>query len=89
MMKKLFCILLSLMLFLLPAAAVGGARMPEMRGNINDSADVLSAQTVTDLAEFSKLVTSRKTLICTWLPFIFWMAWRRRPTRNSSSRSGT
>ena len=53
-MKKLLCILLCV---LLPAAALGAARMPEWRGNINDSADVLSAQTAADLSEFSKLVT--------------------------------
>lgn len=62
MMKKLFCILLSLMIFLLPAGAFGAARMPEMRGSINDSADVLSAQTVADLAEFSKLVTQQENI---------------------------
>lgn len=52
-MKKLLCILLCL---LIPASAIGAARMPEMRGNINDSADVLSTQTVSDLAEFSNMV---------------------------------
>ena len=62
MMKKLFCILLSLLLFLLPAASFAAARMPELRGNINDSADVLSAQTVSDLAEFGKLVTQKENI---------------------------
>ena len=61
-MKKLFCILLCLMLFLLPAASFAAARMPELRGNINDSADVLSAQTISDLAEFSKLVSQKENL---------------------------
>lgn len=53
-MKKLLCILLCL---LLPALAFAEARMPEKRGNINDSANVLSVQTVADLEEFSKRVT--------------------------------
>lgn len=56
-MKKLLCILLCLMMFLLPASALGAARMPEMRGNITDSADVLNAQTAADLAEFAKQMT--------------------------------
>lgn len=58
-MKKLLCILLCL---LLPVSAFAAARMPEMRGNINDSADVLSAQTVSDLAEFSKLVAQKENI---------------------------
>jgi len=58
-MKKLLCILLCLML---PISALGAARMPEWRGNINDSADVLSAQTVADLSEFSKLVTQENDI---------------------------
>lgn len=62
MMKKLFCLLLSMMLLVLPVSAFAAARMPEMRGNINDSADVLSAQTVSDLAEFSKLVTQQENI---------------------------
>jgi len=33
--------------------------MPELRGNINDFADVLSAPIAADLAEFSKLVTKK------------------------------
>ena len=56
-MKKFLCTLLCLMMLALPLSAFGAARMPEWRSNINDSADVLSAQTVSDLAEFSKLVT--------------------------------
>lgn len=55
-MKKLLCLLLCMAL---PFTAFAAARMPEMRGNINDAADVLSAQTVADLSEFSKLVTEQ------------------------------
>ena len=55
-MKKFLCMLLCL---LLPLHALAAARMPDMRGNINDVADVLSAQTVADLAEFSKQVTQK------------------------------
>lgn len=58
-MKKLLCILLCL---LLPAASFAAARMPEMRGSINDSADVLSAQTASDLAEFSKLLSQKENI---------------------------
>ena len=56
MMKKLLCILLCLAL---PCTAFAAARMPEMRGNINDAADVLNAQTIADLSEFSKRVTEQ------------------------------
>ncbi len=56
-MKKFLCTLLCLVLLAWPMGAFGAARMPEWRSNINDSADVLSAQTVADLSEFSKLVT--------------------------------
>ena len=56
-MKKALCVLLALAMLLLPVGALGAARMPEWRGSINDSADVLSAQTVSDLAEFAKQVT--------------------------------
>lgn len=55
-MKKLLCFLLCLTL---PFTALAAARMPEMRGNINDAADVLSAQTLADLGEFSKRVTEQ------------------------------
>lgn len=58
-MKKFLCTILCIMLLLLPSAAMGAARMPEWRSNINDSADVLSAQTVADLSEFGKLVTQK------------------------------
>lgn len=59
-MKKMLCILLCLLM--LPLSALGAARMPEWRANINDTADVLSAQTVADLAEFSKLVTQEENI---------------------------
>lgn len=53
-MKKLLCLLLCI---ILPATAFAAVRMPEKRGNINDAADVLSAQTISDLGEFSKQAT--------------------------------
>ena len=59
MMKKWICLLLCL---LLPLGALAAPRMPELRGNINDAADVLAAQTVADLAEFSKHVTQQAGL---------------------------
>ena len=59
MMKRILCILLCLAL---PLSALGAVRMPEMRGNINDAADVLSASTVADLAEFSQLVMQETDL---------------------------
>lgn len=58
-MKKFLCLLMAL---LLPLCACGAARMPQQRGNINDAADVLSAQTVSDLAEFSKKVSEETAL---------------------------
>ena len=53
-MKKWLCILLALML---PLSSLAGARMPQQRGNINDAADVLSAQTISDLSRFGQLVS--------------------------------
>ena len=55
-MKRFCCLLLCLMI---PAAAFAAARMPEMRGSITDSADVLSAQTLADLSSFSKQVSQK------------------------------
>lgn len=59
MMKKWLCMLLCIMVLLVPFGAMAAVRMPEMRGNVNDSADVLSAQTTADLADFIKQVTKR------------------------------
>ena len=58
-MKKWLCMLLCLAVLLVPFGAMAAVRMPEMRGNINDSADILSAQTTNDLADFIKQVTKR------------------------------
>jgi len=59
-MKKMLCMLLCLLVMIAPLSAMAAnVRMPELRGNINDSADILSAQTAADLAEFSKQVTKR------------------------------
>lgn len=58
-MKKMLCLLLCVML---PFTAFAAARTPELRGNINDAADVLSVQTVADLSEFSKRVTAEAEL---------------------------
>ncbi len=58
-MKKLLCLFLCMML---PLTAFAAARMPESRGNINDAADVLSAQTIADLSEFSKLVVQQAAI---------------------------
>ncbi|MBR6570968.1 MAG: TPM domain-containing protein [Clostridia bacterium] len=59
MMKKLLCAILVLMLMMTPLYAFAQARMPEIRGNINDSADVLSTQVAADLAEFSKQISKK------------------------------
>lgn len=61
-MKKMLCALLCFMLLALPLGALGAARMPELRSSINDSADVLSAQTTEDLTEFCKLVAQKTEL---------------------------
>ncbi len=53
-MKKILCVLLAI---LLPVCSLASARMPALRGSINDAADVLTARTVADLAEFSKQVS--------------------------------
>ena len=55
-MRKILCLLLCL---LLPLGAFAEPRMPEWRGNINDSADILTAQTLADLSEFSKQLSQQ------------------------------
>ena len=59
MMKKWLCMLLCLVLLALPLCSFADVRMPELRSNINDSADVLSAAMNADLATFSKNVTKK------------------------------
>jgi len=51
---RLLCLLLTLIL--LPALAVADARMPARRGAVTDDADVLSAATASDMAEYAKRV---------------------------------
>ena len=53
-MKKYFVILICLALALLPMSAMAGVRMPECRGTVTDDANVLSAQTASDLSEYAK-----------------------------------
>ena len=53
-MKKCFVILICLALALLPITAMAGVRMPDCRGTVTDDANVLSAQTASDLSEYAK-----------------------------------
>ena len=50
MMKKILCLLLCL---LIPVNAFAAVRMPSCRGAVTDDANVLSAQTAADLAEYA------------------------------------
>ena len=62
MMKRIFAILLSLLLLALPLSALGATRMPERRGAVTDDADVLSTQTAADLAAFIEEVEDETEL---------------------------
>ena len=57
-MKKILSILLCAML-LLPAAAFAQARMPERHGIVTDDANVLSAQTVSDLSSYAEKLSDQ------------------------------
>jgi len=52
MMKRMLSVLLCLIM--IPAMALGAARMPDMRGAVTDAADVLSQQTAEDLAAYAE-----------------------------------
>ena len=52
MMKRMLSVLLCLIM--IPAMALGVARMPDMRGAVTDAADVLSQQTAEDLAALAQ-----------------------------------
>ena len=52
-MKKIGILLLCLLLALTPLSALSAARMPACRGAVTDDANVLSAQTAADLAEYA------------------------------------
>lgn len=59
-MNKFFrCLCVLLALVLLPLSALAAARMPARRGAVTDDADVLSAQTAADLAEYAGLLEER------------------------------
>lgn len=47
--------LLVVLMVLVSASALAGARMPEKRGVVTDDADVLSAQTARDIAEYAEM----------------------------------
>lgn len=53
-MKKLFSILICLALAVLPVCAMAGVRMPACRGTVTDDANVLSAQTASDLNKYAE-----------------------------------
>ena len=54
MIKRIFSILLALVLLTAPLSALGALRMPQRRGTVTDDANVLSAQTVADLNTFAQ-----------------------------------
>lgn len=58
MKKRMFALLLTLML-LVPLCALGALRMPEYRGTVTDDANVLSAQTVTDLNSYAQKLAEK------------------------------
>ena len=58
MKKRVFALLLTLML-LVPLCALGALRMPEYRGTVTDDANVLSAQTVTDLNSYAQKLAEK------------------------------
>ena len=58
MKKRMFALLLTLML-LVPLCALGALRMPEHRGTVTDDANVLSAQTVTDLNSYAQKLAEK------------------------------
>lgn len=58
MKKRVFALLLTLML-LVPLCALGALRMPEHRGTVTDDANVLSAQTVSDLNSYAQKLAEK------------------------------
>lgn len=58
MKKRVFALLLALML-LVPLCALGALRMPEHRGTVTDDANVLSAQTVSDLNSYAQKLAEK------------------------------
>ncbi|MDD6143673.1 MAG: TPM domain-containing protein [bacterium] len=58
MKKRVFVLLLTLML-LVPLCALGALRMPEHRGTVTDDANVLSAQTVSDLNSYAQKLAEK------------------------------
>ncbi len=58
MKKRVFVLLLALML-LVPLCALGALRMPEHRGTVTDDANVLSAQTVSDLNSYAQKLAEK------------------------------
>lgn len=59
MMKRMFAILISLALLLVPLGALGALRMPEHRGTVTDDANVLAAQTVSDLNSYARKLAEK------------------------------
>ena len=58
MKKRVFILLLTLIL-LVPLCALGALRMPEHRGTVTDDANVLSAQTVSDLNSYAQKLAEK------------------------------
>lgn len=62
-MKKILCLALCLLMILLPLSmAFGQARLPMERGVVTDDADVLSAQTVSDIQKYAEEVESETNI---------------------------
>lgn len=58
MKKRVFVLLLTLML-LVPLCALGALRMPEHRGTVTDDANVLAAQTVSNLNSYAQKLAEK------------------------------
>ena len=56
MKKQIRCLSWIVVFLLIPALALAGVRMPADRGTVTDDANVLSAQTASDIAEYARLL---------------------------------
>lgn len=60
--KKILCAALCLVLVLMPLTALGRTRLPAERGVVTDDANVLGAQTVSDIAAYAEKVKDATAL---------------------------
>jgi len=61
-MKKTICVLVCLLLALMPVWALASLRMPNCRGAVTDDANVLSAQTASDLAQYAERLENETSI---------------------------